>query len=138
LAEVQDRPRSSVGVITVDDQEVFRRAARDVIEATPGFVLLGEAASGEEALALAEAVDPDLVFVDARMPAMDGFETIRRLRDAHPEAIIVLISTEEAAGATSAACGATAFLPKASFGQAELIRLWDDHGPPRERGTAPP
>jgi CheY-like chemotaxis protein len=57
------------GVVTVDDQAVFRAAAREVIDATPGFQAVGEAASGEEALALLERVDPGLVLMDVRMPA---------------------------------------------------------------------
>ena len=71
--------RVAVGVMTVDDQAVFRQAAREVIEATDGFEYLGEAGSGEEALALAGELDPDLVLVDIRMPGIDGFETARRL-----------------------------------------------------------
>ena len=50
--------RSSIGVVTVDDHEAFRRSIRDVIEATPGFELLGEAASGEAALALVAELSP--------------------------------------------------------------------------------
>ena len=72
--------RSSIGVVTVDDHEAFRRSIRDVIDATPGFELLGEAASGEAALALVAELSPELVLVDVRMPGMDGFETARRLR----------------------------------------------------------
>jgi DNA-binding NarL/FixJ family response regulator len=115
--------------MTVDDQESFRRSANGVIEATPGFALLGEADSGESALAVADAVGPDLVLLDVRMPGMDGFETARRLRSAHPTAIIVLISSEEIGGATYAACGANAFLHKTAFGQAALVQLWADLGP---------
>ena len=50
-----------------------------MIEATDGFEHLGEAGSGEEALALVRELDPDLVLVDVRMPGINGFETARRL-----------------------------------------------------------
>ena len=115
--------------MTVDDQEVFRRSAHEVIEATPGFGLVGEADSGESALAVADAVGPDLVLVDVRMPGMGGLETARRLRSAHPTAIIVLISSEEVVAANCAASGANTFLHKTAFGQAALVQLWADHGP---------
>ena len=74
----QRSSRFGVGVMTVDDQAVFRRAAREVIEATDGFDHLGDAGSGEEALALAGELDPDLVLVDVRMPG------IGRVRDSAP------------------------------------------------------
>ena len=118
--------------MTVDDQAVFRQAARQVIEATDGFEHLGEAGSGEEALALAGQLDPDLVLVDVRMPAMDGFETARRLSAAHPASIVVLISTEcldEEQSADELFCAA-AFVRKENFGPALLRRLWVDHGRP--------
>jgi DNA-binding NarL/FixJ family response regulator len=78
--------------------------AREVIGATAGFELLGEAASGEEALDLADRVDPDLVLVDLRMPGMDGLETCRRLRATHPAATVVLVSTDEPDDMCPGAC----------------------------------
>ena len=54
----------AVGVLTVDDKPLFRMAAAAVVEATPGFVAVGEAASGREALGLSAALDPDLVLVE--------------------------------------------------------------------------
>lgn len=130
MAEVHDRPRSYVGVVTIDDQEIFLRAAREVIDATPGFRLLGEAGSGEAAVAVANAVDPDLVLVDARMPGMDGFATTRHIRAACPGAVIVLISTEDLADARRASSGANAFLPKKAFCPDALRALWVEHGRP--------
>ena len=119
-----------VGVVAVDDQPVFRQVAREVIEATPGFKALGEACSGEEALRLAEKVEPDLVLVDLRMPGTDGCETARRLTAAHPESVVVLVSTEDAADVSSQAgsCGAVAFISKADFCPATLRSLWSAHG----------
>jgi two-component system, NarL family, invasion response regulator UvrY len=122
--------RSSIGVVTVDDHEAFRRSIRDVIEATPGFELLGEAASGEAALTLVADLTPELVLVDARMPGMDGFETARRLRSVHPAATVVLVSSDDVAESVCDSCGAAAFVSKREFGRATLRRIWDEHGAP--------
>jgi DNA-binding NarL/FixJ family response regulator len=86
---------TDVRVLTVDDQELFRGVARDVIDATPGFEAVGEATSGEEALAAVERLAPDFVLLDVRMPGLDGIEVARRLTASHPETVVVLISIEE-------------------------------------------
>lgn len=118
--------------MTVDDQEVFRAVAREVVEATPGFAPAGEAASGEEALRLVEEVKPQLALVDVRMPGMDGVETARRLSSAHPELVIVLISLEDRSNVPSTIedSGAVAFVRKQDFGPAMLRELWASHGRP--------
>jgi two-component system invasion response regulator UvrY len=119
----------AVRVLTVDDQAVFRAAAREVIEATPGFDALGDAASGAEALAIAETVQPDLVLMDVRMPEMDGVETTRRLLAARPGAVVVLISFEDPddVDAIAQACGAVASVRKQDFCPAMLRKLWEAH-----------
>jgi len=119
----------AVGVLTVDDQAVFRMAAVDVIDATPGFAAVGEAASGEEALELADALRPDLVLVDVRMPGMDGIETARRLVASQPDAVVVLISLEDAFDFSLEArsSGAATFVRKQDFCPTLLARIWAMH-----------
>jgi DNA-binding NarL/FixJ family response regulator len=123
-------PRGGVGVVTVDDQAYFRSAVRDVIDATPGFAALGEASSGEEALALVDGHAPQLVLIDVRMPGMDGIETARRIKDAHPETVVVLVSIEDPADvpSTAASSGAVALVRKQDFGPRLLRGLWLAHG----------
>jgi two-component system, NarL family, invasion response regulator UvrY len=114
-----------VRVLTVDDQAIFRAAARDVIDATPGFDALGEAASGAEALAMTESLRPDLILMDVRMPEMDGIETTRRLRAAGSDSVVVLISFEDPddIDAVARGCGAVATLRKQDFCPDALRRL---------------
>ena len=124
------RDSSVVGVVTVDDQAVFRTAAREIIEATPGFCALGEAASGAEGLALVDDLDPELVLIDVRMPGMNGIETARRLTELHPRSVVVLISLADRANVPSAAAdsGAVALLRKQDFNRAMLLDLWARYG----------
>jgi two-component system invasion response regulator UvrY len=121
----------TIEVVTVDDQEVFRAAARDVIEATPGFEAVGEACCGEEALRIVGGLEPRLALVDVRMPGMGGSETARRLRATYPEVLVALISIEEPAELPSSAhdCGAVALLRKQDFCPALLRNLWVAYGP---------
>ena len=122
-------PAPAIGVLTVDDQEVFRMVARDVIEATPGFETLGEAASGVDALVLSQTLRPDLVLMDVRMPGMDGIETTLRLREALPDSLVVLISLEDPLDLDQLAsgCGAVASVRKQDFCPALLAQLWETH-----------
>jgi two-component system, NarL family, invasion response regulator UvrY len=121
----------NVTVLAVDDQPIFRRVARSLIEATPGFEQVGEAASGPEALELAADLRPDLVLVDVRMQGMDGIETARRLGEVDPHAVVVLISMEEVPDlpASAAAVGAAAYLRKQDLSSRTLRDVWNTHCP---------
>jgi DNA-binding NarL/FixJ family response regulator len=116
----------------VDDQPVFLRTASSLIDATPGFEQVGEAASGPEAIELAADSRPDLVLVDVRMPGMDGIETARRLAAAHPQAMVVLISLEQVPELSSAVEGApaAAYMRKQDLSTQSLRDLWGRHRVP--------
>jgi two-component system, NarL family, invasion response regulator UvrY len=120
----------AVNVVTVDDQPYFRVAARDVIGATPGFESVGEAGSGAEALEVVSELSPQLVLVDVRMPGMDGIETTRLMKAAHPDIVVVLISIEDLTNVPAAAstCGAAALVQKEDFKPSLLRSLWTAHG----------
>jgi DNA-binding NarL/FixJ family response regulator len=124
----RDTPRS-VGVLTVDDQPLFRAAAAAVVDATPGFETIGEAASGEEALLLSPSLRPDLVLLDVRMPGIGGVETARRFAEAQPEAVVILISIEDMTdiAALVRTSGAAASVPKQALCPKVLAALWATH-----------
>jgi DNA-binding NarL/FixJ family response regulator len=116
----------TVRVLVADDQAPFRGAARAVVSTTPDFELVGEASSGEEALALVHRLRPDLVLMDITMPGLGGIDATRSITSAHPKTATVLLSTyrEEDLPAEAHACGAVAYLHKASFDGSALRRLW--------------
>lgn len=118
----------SVRVVIVDDQEPFRMAARMVVEATDGFDVVGEAETGEDGVAMTAALAPDLVLMDVNLPGIDGLESTRRILAANGPPVVLLLSTyEEAEYAPRAVeCGASAYIPKASFGPDRLEQAWAD------------
>jgi DNA-binding NarL/FixJ family response regulator len=117
-----------VTVLVVDDHDAFRQAMRDIVVATEGFALVGEAVSGEGALAAASTLSPKLMLVDQRMPGMGGVEAARRLAEDHPEVVVVLVSVEEPDVVVQRACGAAAFLRKHQLCPRVLQDVWRDHG----------
>jgi two-component system invasion response regulator UvrY len=119
-------PGPAVGVLIVDDQAPFRRAARMVMAATPGFDVIAEAESGEEALDLFERLTPGLVLMDINLPGINGIEATRRITEAHPDATVLLLSTYQAADLPRGAdtCGAAGYINKEEFGPAVVVDLW--------------
>jgi DNA-binding NarL/FixJ family response regulator len=123
-------PGQVVRVLTVDDQEPFRRAARLLIEATPGFCAAGEARSGEEGVAAALGAEVDLVLMDVRLPGIDGIEATRRVRAARPDIEVLLVSSSPLRDLPpgAAECGALAVRGKDELRPSILIDLWRDAG----------
>jgi DNA-binding NarL/FixJ family response regulator len=81
----------STRILLVDDQELLRMGFRMVLDAQEDLEVVGEAADGAEGIALAEALVPDVVLMDVRMPVLNGVEATRALVDAgHPARIIIL------------------------------------------------
>ena len=81
---------SATRIFVIDDSPMFREMLRDIVEADGDIVVVGEAASGEAALAQVSALQPDLVTVDIEMPGLGGLETIAQLMMRRPVPILVL------------------------------------------------
>jgi DNA-binding NarL/FixJ family response regulator len=121
-----------VTVLIVDDEAGSRAAARGVVAATAGFDAVGEAASGEEALEAARALDPSLVLVDVVMPGLDGIETSGMLSAALPASVIVLVSPDgDPSRYDLASSGVAALVERDALTPAALRAIWNEHGAAR-------
>jgi DNA-binding NarL/FixJ family response regulator len=122
-----DGARASLRVLTVDDQRPFRVAAAAVLRRMAGFELVGEAASGEEAVAAVAALAPDLVLMDINMPGMTGLEATRAITAAAQPPVVFLCSTYQQSDLPeeAAASGFAAYVNKEELSADLLRQLWD-------------
>ena len=82
-----------IRVLLVDDQALFREALRTLISLQPDLEVIAEAGNGEEALASARDLNPDVVLMDLQMPVLDGVAATRRLREEQPECRVIALTT---------------------------------------------
>jgi two-component system, NarL family, invasion response regulator UvrY len=127
-AEREHRRESGVTVLVVDDQEPFREVAKELVAATDGFRLIGEATSGEEALAAADELCPQLVIMDKRLPGLSGAEATRLIKSRHPTVVVVIVSVEEPHAEVLQSSGAAEFIRKQELSPRVLRRIWRTHG----------
>jgi DNA-binding NarL/FixJ family response regulator len=114
-----------VRVLVVDDQAPFRHAARAVVSVTPGFEVVAEASTGEEAVQMAHLLAPDVVLMDVHLPGIDGLAACRAIVADHPATTVLLLSTyqEEDVPGDTRSCGALAYVSKDQFGPDVLEEL---------------
>ncbi|MBN1260142.1 MAG: response regulator transcription factor [Anaerolineae bacterium] len=87
------RSPAVIRVLIVDDHGVVRRGLRAYLDPHPDFDVAGEANSGAAAVQLAAELAPDVILMDLAMPGMDGVEATRRLKAAHPQMQIVVLTS---------------------------------------------
>ncbi|GLY69190.1 response regulator [Amycolatopsis taiwanensis] len=84
-----------IAVLLVDDHPVVREGLRGMLEAEPDLTVVGEASSGEEAVAVSRAERPDVILMDLRMPGLDGVAATRKILAETPERRVVVLTTFE-------------------------------------------
>ncbi len=97
-------------VLLVDDHVLFRKAIASLLNTSPDFAVIGEAANGQEACELARSLRPDLILMDLGMPVMNGLEATRRITAAMPNVRIVILTVSDddenlSQAKNSGACG---------------------------------
>lgn len=115
-----------VDVIIVDDSADLRDLIGTVLRTVgTGFRVVGEAGDGEEAVALARRTRPGLVLLDIAMPVMDGIQALPHIREAAPEAVVVMLSGFGASTAGKAArdAGAHGYLEKEDLARTLVPRV---------------
>jgi DNA-binding NarL/FixJ family response regulator len=105
---------TTIGLLIVDDHPVVRDGLRGMFAADPQFAVLGEAGTGREAVAVAEALRPDVILMDLRMPEMNGVTAITMLRKRGVDAKVLVLTTYDTDSDVLPAieAGATGYLLK--------------------------
>jgi DNA-binding NarL/FixJ family response regulator len=107
-------------VLIVDDHPVTRDGLRTAFNMADEIDVVGEAASGEEALQVVDQTEPDIVFMDVRMPGMNGIQATRLIREQHPDTRVILFTIDESRASVAEAiqAGVSGYLLKdASVGE---------------------
>jgi DNA-binding NarL/FixJ family response regulator len=112
-----------IRVLLADDHPMFRYGLRAVLGSDPGVELVGEAGSGEEAVTLAGALDPDVVLMDLTMPGLNGVEATRRILTTRPETAVLVVTMFDDSASVLAAirAGARGYLVKGADRE-EILR----------------
>jgi DNA-binding NarL/FixJ family response regulator len=101
-------PMMPVQILIADDHDVVRQGLRRVLEAEPRWVVCGEAATGREAVALAVALQPEVVLLDISMPGLNGIDATRRIRRLVPSTRVIILTMHNAEQIVTEALGAGA------------------------------
>ncbi|HEC18132.1 MAG TPA: two-component system response regulator UvrY [Gammaproteobacteria bacterium] len=103
-----------IRVMVVDDHELVRTGITRILNDAPGVRVVGEAASGEEALSLVREKSPDVLLMDISMPGIGGLEATRKLLKSHPglNIIVVSVHSEEPFPSRMLQAGASGYLTK--------------------------
>ncbi|WP_281890477.1 response regulator transcription factor [Paenibacillus sp. YYML68] len=110
-------------IVIADDHPLFRSGVRNLLSTTDDLEIVGEASSGDEALELAAALQPDLLLMDIRMPGRNGIEATRLIKDKHPhiEVLVLTMFEDDQSVFTAMRAGAKGYVLK-DADEAELLQ----------------
>ncbi|TVX98309.1 response regulator [Cohnella terricola] len=84
-----------IRLLLADDHRHAREGMRTIVSAVPEFLVVGEAASGEEAFRLTETLRPDLILMDINMPGMGGLEAVKAIKSSYPAVKIIMVTVSD-------------------------------------------
>lgn len=118
-----------ITVLAADDHQSFQVALRALFDATPGFTLVSQPATGEEAITAVAELHPDLALIDVNMPGIGGTEAARAIVAEHPDVVVWLISIEQSEDLAELArsSGADGYLRKQELRPRLLRTMWARH-----------
>jgi CheY-like chemotaxis protein len=137
------RPDREVGgvnlprLLVVDDHDMLREALVELLRQA-GFEIVGEAADGVDAVALAKQLEPDVVLMDLRMPVLGGLDASRLIKDAHPDIQVVLLTAFESPALQQQAEEAGCFAYLVKGGPPGALRLVLHQAVAARRALLPP
>jgi DNA-binding NarL/FixJ family response regulator len=112
-----------IRVLIADDHPLFRDGMHGLLDSVPDTEVVGEAASGEEAITLAENLQPDVILMDIKMPGINGLQAMREILHTSPHIRLLIVSMLEDDDSIFAAmrAGACGYVPKGA-NQIEMLR----------------
>ena len=82
-------------ILAIDDHPLFRKGVADLIAMDDSLVLVGEAANGQDGLARAKALNPELILLDINMKGMSGLETLKAIKQADVDSLILMLTVSD-------------------------------------------
>jgi two-component system, NarL family, nitrate/nitrite response regulator NarL len=120
-------PEDTQSILIVDDHPLFRKGVIQLVQATPEFRFVGEAASGGEGIRLAHELQPDMILLDLNMKDMNGVEVLKVIKDAGLDSRVIMLTVSDQAEDLVAAlqAGADGYLLKDMEPEDLMARLVD-------------